>query len=88
MTLFAVSFSLFYEQSLKISLLEEELESIRDQNSGNTNSRGEMAQQSISKMTSNISSMTNENAKPEIEKRLDTIEKDISKLKSSVKIIP
>ena len=36
-------------------------------------------------MTSNIVSMTNENSENTVEKRLDIIEEDISKLKSSVK---
>lgn len=80
-----VSFYMFYEKSLQVSLLEEEIELIKNQISGNTNSRGEMTQQSISKMTSNIVSMTNENSENTVEKRLDIIEEDISKLKSSVK---
>ena len=75
---------MFYEKSLQVSLLEEEIELIKNQISGNTNSRGAMTQQSISKMTSNIVSMTNENSENTIEKRLDIIE-DINKLKSSVK---
>lgn len=65
----------------KIDTLEEELILIKSQLS-HPSGRGEVAQQSISKMT-NLGSFTNkENSDPST--RLDNIEKEIGQLKSTV----
>ena len=64
----------------KIDILEEELSLIKNQIK-TPNDRGDVAQQSISKMT-NLGSFTNENMNSD--SRLDNIEKEIGQLKSTV----
>ena len=83
----ALSLYLFYDGGSKINALEEEVELLKNQMG--LQNRGGIAQQSIVKMSPNISSMTNENTNQNsMEKRLENIEKDVDELKSVLKSPP
>lgn len=76
--------SLNNAESSKIASLQREIDELKNQLT-TPNGRGAISQQSISKMSPNIASMTNENTNQEpMEKRLEKIESDIVDIRSKI----